>query len=155
VPALAGLGAPYWAPGARGVLSGLTLGTTRGHLARAVAEGIAATVAELAAAAAADLGRPLASLRVDGGLTASRLLMQAQADLLQVPVLRSRSGAADATALGVAALARLGTGEAGSVGEALGPAEVEDVVEPSITAGEAAERRAGFRSAVEAILAER
>jgi glycerol kinase len=155
VPVLAGLGAPYWAPGARGVLSGLTLGTTRGHLARAVAEGIAATVAELASAAAADLGRPLASLRVDGGLTGSRVLMQAQADLLQVPVLLSRSGAADATALGVAALARLGTGEAGSVGEALGPAEVEDVVEPSITAGEAAERRAGFRSAVEAILAER
>jgi glycerol kinase len=83
------------------------------------------------------------------------VLMQAQADLLQVPVLRSRSAAADATALGVAALARLGTGEAGSVGEALGPAEVEDVVEPSITADQAAERLAGFRSAVEAILAER
>jgi len=149
VPALAGLGAPYWAPGARGLLTGLTLGTTRGHLARAVAEGIAASVAELASAASADLGRPLASLRVDGGLTASRLLMQAQADLLQVPVLLSRSGAADATALGVAALARLGTGEAGSAGEALGPAEVEEVVEPSITADEAAERLVAFRSAVE------
>jgi glycerol kinase len=148
VPALAGLGAPYWAPGARGLLSGLTLGTTRGHLARAVAEGIAATVAELVSAACADLGRPLASLRVDGGLTASRLLMQAQADLLQVPVILARSP--DATALGVAALARLGTGEAGSVGEALGPAEVEDVVEPSITADEAAERLVAFRSAVEA-----
>jgi len=152
VPALAGLGAPYWAPGARGLLSGLTLGTSRGHLARAVAEGIAASVAELVSAACADLGRPLASLRVDGGLTASRLLMQAQADLLQVPILLSRSGArgADATALGVAALARLGTGEAGSVGEALGPAEVEKVVEPSITADEAAMRLVAFRSAVEA-----
>jgi len=155
VPALAGLGAPYWAPGARGLLSGLTLGTARGHLARAVAEGIAASVAELASAASADLGRPLASLRVDGGLTASRLLMQAQADLLQLPVLLSRSGAADATALGVAALARLGTGEAGSAGEALGPTEVEEVVEPSITADEAAGRLTAFRSAVEAILAER
>jgi len=155
VPALAGLGAPYWAPGARGLLSGLTLGTTRGHLARAVAEGIAATVAELASAAAADLGRPLVSLRVDGGLTASRLLMQAQADLLQVPVLLSRSGAADATALGVAALARLGTGEASSVGEALGADEAGEVVEPSISADEAAERLAAFRSAVSVTLAGR
>ena len=86
VPALAGLGAPYWAPDARGQLSGLHLGTERGHLARAVAEGIAASVALLVSAACEDLGRPLASLRVDGGLTRSRLLMQAQADLLQRPV---------------------------------------------------------------------
>jgi glycerol kinase len=154
VPALAGLGAPYWAPGARGLLSGLTLGTTRGHVARAVAEGIAASVASLVSAACEDLGRPLASLRVDGGLTASRLLMQAQADLLQCPVLRSRSGSANATALGVAALARLGTGDSGLVGEALGPAEVEDVVEPSITADEAAMRLVAFRSAVRTTLAE-
>jgi glycerol kinase len=79
--------------------------------------------------------------------------MQAQADLLQVPVLLSRS--VDATALGVAALARLGTGEAGSVGEALGPAEAEEVVEPSITADEAAERLLAFRSAVDVTLAGR
>jgi len=150
VPALAGLGAPHWAPGARGLLSGLTLGTERGHLARAVAEGIAASVVDLVTAACADLGRPLASLRVDGGLTGSRLLMQAQADLLQLPVVLARSP--DATALGVAALARLGTGEAGSVGEALGPAEAEEIVAPSITADEAAERMAAFRSAVTATL---
>ena len=130
MPALAGLGAPHWAPDARGLLTGLHLGTTRGHIARAVAEGIAASVALLVAAAIADLGRPLASLRVDGGLTRSRLLMQAQADLLQVPVLICRTP--DATALGVAALARLGLGEAASVAEALGPAEVEMVVEPPL-----------------------
>ena len=123
VPALAGLGAPHWAPDARGVLSGLHLGTEPGHLARAVAEGIAASVALLVSAAVLDLGRPLTSLRVDGGLTRSRLLVQAQADLLQVPVVVHRS--ADATALGVAALARLGAGEAASVGEAVGPAEAE------------------------------
>jgi glycerol kinase len=153
VPALAGLGAPHWAPGARGLLSGLTLGTERGHLARAVAEGIAASVAVLVSAACADLGRPLASLRVDGGLTRSRLLTQAQADLLQLPVVLSRS--VDATALGVAALARLGVGEAGSVGEALGPAGAEEIVEPAITADEAAERLVAFRSAVGLTLAER
>jgi len=153
VPALAGLGAPHWAPDARGLLTGLHLGTSRGHIARAVAEGIAASVALLVLAAVADLGRPLSSLRVDGGLTRSRLLMQAQADLLQVPVLICRS--ADATALGVAALARLGLGEATSVAEALGPAEVERVVEPSITADQAAERLSVFRAALDLTLAPR
>jgi glycerol kinase len=150
VPALAGLGAPYWEPGARGVFTGLRLGTERGHLVRAVAEGIAASVAVLAAAARADLGRPLTSLRVDGGLTKSRLLVQAQADLLQVPVLVG--GSADATALGVAALARLGAGEVASVAEALGPAEAETVVEPVITADDSAERMAAFRSALQLTL---
>ena len=167
VPALAGLGAPYWAPHARGQLSGLHLGTSRGHLARAVAEGIAASVALLVSAACADLGRSprggvwggrppgpaLSALRVDGGLTRSRLLMQAQADLLQVPVLICRSP--DATALGVAALARLGTGDAVSAGEALGAAEVEGIVEPSITADQAAERVSVFRSALDLTLAPR
>ena len=153
VPALAGLGAPYWAPGARGLLTGLHLGSSRGHIARAVADGIAASVALLVSAAVADLGRPLGSLRVDGGLTRSRLLMQAQADLLQVPVLVCRS--ADATALGVAALARLGLGEAASVAEAVGPAGVETVVEPSVTADQAAERLAVFRAALDLTLARR
>jgi glycerol kinase len=153
VPALAGLGAPYWAPDARGQLSGLHLGTERGHLARAVAEGIAVSVALLVSAACEDLGRPLASLRVDGGLTRSRLLMQAQADLLQRPVVICRTP--DATALGVAALARLGTGDAASVGEALGAAEVEAIVEPSITADQAAERISVFRSALDLTLARR
>jgi glycerol kinase len=170
VPALAGLGAPYWAPDARGVLAGLHLGTTRGHIVRAVAEGIAASVALLAAAAVADLGRSapggvwggsgfgppgpaLSALRVDGGLTRSRLLMQAQADLLQVPVLVGRTP--DATALGVAALARLGTGEVASAAEAVGTAEVETIVEPSVSPDQAAERMAVFRSAIDRALARR
>jgi glycerol kinase len=151
VPALAGLGAPHWAPGARGVLSGLHLGTSRGHIARAVVEGIAASVAMLVSAAVADVGRPLTFLRADGGLTRSRLLVQAQADLLQVPVLVYRS--ADATALGVAALGLLGAGGAGSLGEAVGTAEVEAIVEPVITADEAAERLVAFRSALPLALA--
>ena len=153
VPALAGLGAPYWAPDARGALAGLHLGTTRGHIVRAVAEGIAASVAQLVAAAAADLGQPLQSLRVDGGLTRSRVLMQAQADLLQVPVLVGRTP--DATALGVAALARLGLGEAASAAEAVGTAEVERTVEPAITADQADERMAVFLAATDRVLASR
>jgi glycerol kinase len=151
VPALAGLGAPHWAPGARGVLSGLHLGTSAGHLARAVAEGIAASVALLVSAVVADLGQPLTFLRVDGGLSRSRLLVQAQADLLQVPVLVYRSG--DATAMGVAALARLGAGDVASVAEAVGPAEPEAIVDPAITADEAAERIVAFRSALPLALA--
>jgi glycerol kinase len=149
VPALAGLGAPYWAPDARALFTGLRLGTERGHLARAVAEGIAASVALLASAT----GIPLTSLRVDGGLTRSRLLMQAQADMLQLPVLICRTP--NATALGVAALARLGVGDVTSVGEALGVAELEATVVPSITADEAAERTVAFRSALELSLAGR
>ncbi len=116
LPALAGLGAPHWRPDARGAFLGLGLGTTRAHLARAVAEGIVASVTLLARAVAADGGQPLRALRADGGLTRSRLLVQAQADLLQVPV--QVCGSADTTALGAAALARLGTGEAATLAEA-------------------------------------
>jgi glycerol kinase len=153
VPALAGLGAPHWAPEARGAFTGLRLGTERGHLARAVAEGIAASVAVLVRAATDDLGEPLTALRVDGGLTRSRLLMQAQADLLQVPVLVYRSP--DATALGVAALARLGTGAAPSLAEAVPPAELEATILPAISADEAAERTVAFQSALDSSLAGR
>jgi glycerol kinase len=140
VPALAGLGAPHWAPHAKGQFAGLTMSTAKGHLARAVAEGIAASVAVLAGAVAADLGGPLTALRVDGGLTRSRVLLQAQADLLQVPVLVSRTP--DATALGVAALARRAQGEPGSP-----PAEVELTVHPVMSADEAAERMSRYRHA--------
>jgi glycerol kinase len=145
VPALAGLGAPQWAPHAKGQLAGLTLSTGKGHIARAVAEGIAASVALLAEAVAADLGGPLTSLRVDGGLTRSRVLLQAQADLLQVPVLASRTP--DATALGVAALAALAIGKAGSP-----PAEVDLTVHPVITPDEASERMSRYRHALAASL---
>jgi glycerol kinase len=151
LPALAGLGAPHWRPDARGAFLGLGLHTTRAHLVRAVAEGLAASVALLAASVASDLGGPLTVLRADGGLTRSRLLMQAQADLLQLPVEVCRTP--DATALGVAALARIGMGEAASVEEAVGLPELEAVIEPRISAAEAAERLAAFGSCIQAILA--
>jgi glycerol kinase len=151
VPALAGLGAPHWRPAARGAFLGLGLSTSRAHLVRAAAEGLAASVALLAGAVACDLGAPLTVLRADGGLTRSRLLMQAQADLLQVPVEVGETP--DATALGVAALARLGLGEAATLAEAAGPARGTSVIEPRIGAGEAAARLAGFEAATGLIVA--
>jgi glycerol kinase len=150
VPALAGLAAPWWRGDLRGSLTGLGLGTTPGHLVRALCEGLAAQVAELAEAAAADLGEALATLRVDGGLTRSALLMQTQADLLQRPV--EVSGLPDATALGVGGLARLGADPGLTVAEALPEGKPSAVYEPRISADEAAERRAAFRSEVAALL---
>ncbi|MFJ2743816.1 FGGY family carbohydrate kinase [Streptomyces sp. NPDC087440] len=145
VPALAGLAAPWWRSEARGSLSGLGLDTTAGHLVRALCEGLAAQVAELAQAVGAELGAPLAELKVDGGLTRSAVLMQVQADLLQVPVVVSASP--DATALGVGAAARTGLGF--PLPEALFPAgEPSAVYEPVMSPGEAEDRRAAFRSAV-------
>ncbi|MEV6805078.1 FGGY family carbohydrate kinase [Streptomyces sp. NPDC051129] len=150
VPALAGLAAPWWRGDLRGSLTGLGLDTTAGHLVRALCEGIAAQVAELAEAAAADLGAPLDTLRVDGGLTRSALLLQTQADLLQRPV--EVSALPDATALGAAALARLGAEPGLSVEDVLPDWKPAAVYEPRMPAGQAAERRAGFRAAVAALL---
>lgn len=104
VPALAGLAAPWWRPEATATLTGMTLSTGSEHLVRAVLEGIAAQVAELARSMAADLGAPLQRLRVDGGLTQSRVLMQAVADLMRIPV--DIYPSQHATPLGAAALAR-------------------------------------------------
>lgn len=104
VPALAGLAAPWWRPDATATITGMTLSTGSEHLVRAVLEGIAAQVAELARAMASDLGQPLQRLRVDGGLTQSRVLMQAVADLMRIPV--DVYPSQHATPLGAAALAR-------------------------------------------------
>ncbi|MFI8435292.1 FGGY family carbohydrate kinase [Streptomyces sp. NPDC079020] len=150
VPALAGLAAPWWRGDLRGSMTGLGLDTTAGHLVRALCEGIAAQVAELADAAASDLGGPLSVLRVDGGLTRSALLLQTQADLLQRPV--EVSALPDVTALGIGAVARLGLDPDLPVREAVPTWEPAAVYEPRITADEAAERRAGFRAAVDTLL---
>ena len=151
VPALAGLGAPHWRPDARGAFLGLSLGTSKAHLIRAAIDGLAASVALLARSVAADTGAPLLALRVDGGLTRSAVLMQAQADLLQLPVEVCR--VPDATALGVAALARLGLGGAASLAEAVGPADIDRVVEPRMSADQAADRLARFEAALQAVRA--
>jgi len=146
VPSLAGLGGPWWRGDARGSVAGLGLDTTAGHLVRALVEGIAAQVVELADATAADLGSPLLSLRVDGGLTRSTHLMQTQADLLQAPV--EVFASRDATALGAAALARVGLDPTLSLRDAAVAVAPSSVFEPRIGADEAGERRAAFRRAV-------
>ncbi len=115
VPAFAGLGAPHWDPYARGTIVGLTRGTNKAHLARAALEAIAFQSRELLAAMSADSGIELSELRVDGGATHNDLLMQIQADLLGVPVVRSN--VAETTALGAAYLAGLATGVWGSTSE--------------------------------------
>jgi glycerol kinase len=145
VPSLAGLGAPFWAPEARGGWLGLSLASRREDLVAAVVWGIAAQVASLARAMGEDMGRPLERLRVDGGLTRSASLMQAQADLLQAPVERYPS--ADATALGVGAFARLGSGAAAMPAEAVGSWKPEQVFEPRLDAADAAERLARWEAA--------
>jgi len=108
VPALAGLGAPHWRQDARGLISGLDRGVTKAHLARAALEGIAFEIYDLAEAMAQDIGKPMPMFRVDGGASANDLLMQFQADLLQIPLERPRM--IETTALGAAMLAGLGTG---------------------------------------------
>jgi glycerol kinase len=112
LPALAGLGAPWWRPGARGVIAGLSAGARPGHVARAALEAVAWRVADVLAAVAAHA--PVEALRVDGGMTRDPLLLQLQADASGLPVQR---GAVDATAAGSAALAAVGAGILGSVGE--------------------------------------
>lgn len=108
VPALSGLGAPHWNPQARGVLWGMTRGTTRAHIARAVLEGIALQNVDILQAMASDLGSSLASLKVDGGASANDLLMQLQSDLLGCSIVRPEM--TDTTALGSALLAGLAVG---------------------------------------------
>lgn len=108
VPAFAGLGAPYWDPEARGTIFGLTRGTTKAHLARAALEGIAFQVADVLSAMQADTDGAITSMKVDGGASSNNLLMQLQADILQIPLVRA--GNTESTALGAAGLAGLGVG---------------------------------------------
>lgn len=108
VPALTGLGAPHWRAEARGLITGLTRGTTKAHIARATLEAMALQNAEIFMAMEKDLGRKLKSIRVDGGASANNLLMQMQADVLGAPVVRPAN--VETTAMGAAYLAGLGAG---------------------------------------------
>jgi glycerol kinase len=147
VPALSGLGAPYWDPRARGAVVGITRGTGRAHLARAALEAIAFQSAELIEAMAADSGLALTELRVDGGATASDLLMQMQADLLGVPVVRPR--VTETTALGAAYLAGLATGFWKDEAEIAALWARDRVFEPHLSRAESAARMQGWNRAVE------
>jgi glycerol kinase len=147
VPALSGLGAPYWDPHARGAIVGITRGTTRAHLARATLEAIAFQSAELIEAMAADSGIALTELRVDGGATASNLLMQMQADLLGVPVVRPR--VTETTALGAAYLAGLAVGFWKDEAEIAALWARDRVFEPTLSRDAAGSRLLQWRRAVE------
>jgi glycerol kinase len=115
VPAFTGLGAPYWDAQARGALFGLTRGSGRAHLVRAVLESVAFQVRDVVEAMGSDLGQPLLELRVDGGMSANNWLMQTQADQLQVPVERPK--VVESTGWGAGALAALGLGWASDLNE--------------------------------------
>ena len=147
VPAFAGLGAPHWDPFARGTITGITRGTTAGHFARAALESIAFQVAELLDAMRADSGIALKELRVDGGAAANNLLMQIQADLLGVPVVRP--AITETTALGAAYLAGLAVGFWTSLDEITGQWQVDRRFEPAMKPDVAHARRARWSDAVE------
>ena len=147
VPAFSGLGAPHWDPYARGTIVGITRGTGAGHLARAALESIAYQSADVLQAMEADAGTKLSELRVDGGATANDLLMQFQADLLGVPVIRPR--VVETTALGAAYLAGLATGVWRDSGEIADQWQAERVFEPAMSRDEAGARLAGWRRALQ------
>ncbi len=147
VPAFAGLGAPQWDAAARGTIVGLTRGSNRAHIARAALESIAFQSADLIEAMQQDAGQPLSELRVDGGAARNDLLLQFQADLLGVPVLRPAN--TETTAFGAAALAGLGVGFWDSQDELAALWTLDKRFEPHMPRAEAAQRRARWRQAVE------
>jgi glycerol kinase len=146
VPAFAGLGAPHWDPYARGTIVGITRGTTSGHIARAALESIAYQVADLLDAMAADAGIPLTELRVDGGAATNDTLMQFQADLLGVPVVRP--AVTETTALGAAYLAGLGVGFWPSVDAITGQWKVDRRFEPVMARSDAGVLRERWNAAL-------
>jgi glycerol kinase len=139
VPAFAGLGAPHWDQYARGVIAGITRGTTSAHIARAALEGIAFQVADVLEVMKEDSGIPMNGLRVDGGASANDMLMQFQADILRVPVIRPK--VIETTALGAAYLAGLAVGFWRDRAEVAKAWQVDRVFEPRMSADEAAHRR--------------
>ena len=151
VPAFVGLGAPYWDSYARGTLIGMTRGTTAAHIARAALECIAFQSAELLEAMQQDSGEPLKELRVDGGASLNNTMMQFQADILGVPVVRPR--VTETTALGAAYLAGLAVGFWKDEAEIANQWQVDRRFEPNMEAEERAKRMATWRRAVQRSMA--
>lgn len=151
VPAFTGLGAPYWQPDARGTITGLTRGTTVAHVARAALESIAFQSAALLDAMARDAGKPITELRVDGGACANDLLMQFQADLLGIPVVRPE--VIETTALGAAYLAGLSCGVYGNTADLSRQWRAERSFLPSMSRDRAQALMSGWERAVRQALA--
>jgi glycerol kinase len=147
VPAFAGLGAPHWDQYARGTIAGITRGTTAAHFARAALEGIAFQVADVIDVMSSDSGIPIKELRVDGGAAANNLLMQFQADLLGVPVVRPK--VLETTALGAAYLAGLAVGFWKNADEVKSHWSIDRTFEPNRPRDEIAHRRKRWAMALE------
>ena len=147
VPAFAGLGAPHWDPYARGIVAGLTRGSSGGHLARAALESIAYQVADVLDAMRADAGLEIKSLRVDGGAAVNNLLMQFRADLLGVPVIRPVIS--ETTALGAAYLAGLAVGFWKNREQIQSQWQIDREFHPSMKKTHVEDLRAGWRKALE------
>ena len=150
VPAFAGLGAPYWNQHARGIITGLTRGSTAAHIARAALEGIAFQTHDVLLAMQNDSGLKINELRVDGGATANNLLMQFQSDILMSDVVRP--GITETTALGAAYLAGLATGYWGSMDEIREQWQVDRRFTPSMEPGERDTLLHGWNRAVNATI---
>ncbi len=146
VPAFAGLGAPHWDAYARGAIVGITRGTTKAHLARATLEGIAFQVADVLDAMRQDSNRPMKELRVDGGAATNDLLLQFQADILEVDVVRPK--VIETTALGAAFLAGLAVGFWNEPKEITSVWQTDRVFHPTMPAEEVSKRRARWAEAL-------
>jgi glycerol kinase len=147
VPAFAGLGAPHWDPYARGAILGITRGTTAAHVARAAVDSIVFQVADLVDAMRSDAASSLTELRVDGGASRNDAMLQFQADILQIPVLRPTI--TETTALGAAYLAGLATSVWNNKEEIARHWQIDRRFEPSISPDRAAELRARWSDAVQ------
>jgi len=147
VPAFAGLGAPHWDQYARGTITGITRGTTAAHFARAALESIAFQVADVVEVMQRDSGIAVEELRVDGGAAANNLLLQFQADLLRVPVVRPK--VTETTALGAAYLAGLAVGFWSGPADIKSNWEIDRAFEPRMSGGEADHRRRRWAEALQ------
>ena len=146
VPAFVGLGAPHWDPYARGLLIGITRDTSAAHVARAALEGVAFQVADLLDAMQSDTGKKMKELRVDGGMTRSELLMQFQADILGIPVVRP--AVTETTALGAAYLAGIAVGFWKSAKDVAAQWKVDKRFEPRMKRTEAGALRGRWQEAL-------
>lgn len=151
VPAFVGLGAPYWDPYARGILTGITRGANRCHIVRAALESMAYQTYDVLHAMEEDAGIPLAELRVDGGAAANNFLLQFQADITGVPVLRPKT--LETTALGAAYLAGLAVGYWKDLSEIRRNWGVSHAYSPKMSKEDAAEKLEGWQKAIRQALA--
>ena len=152
VPALTGLGAPWWDQYARGTIIGISRGTNTAHIARAALEGIAFQTMDITAAMSRDAGIPLKELKVDGGASRNNLLMQFQADILGTKVIRPQ--VVETTAMGAAYLAGLAVGYWSSIDEIRKQWQIDRVFEPSMEEAQVTEAKEGWADAVKRTLSD-